>query len=97
MHDYLIYNDVTVFGHSIGSILSISQRSATLTAVTVLTIVWKCLVPFLSFVSVSSFIILLHALMRDPKHLQATHGAQIQSDEEDFDEERVTFDRGDII
>mmetsp|Transcript_7671 Transcript_7671/g.13268 ORF Transcript_7671/g.13268 Transcript_7671/m.13268 type:complete len:229 (-) Transcript_7671:127-813(-) len=97
VHEYLIYNEVTIFGNNIGTILSISQRSTVLSVVTIFTIVWKCLLPFLSFVAVSGFLIVLHALLRDPKHVNGAEGIHGYSDDESSDAEQVFVDRGDII
>lgn len=99
-HDYLIHQTVTVGSHNIGTLLSINQRSTALTILTVVAIVWKCLIPVVSFLVVSGILIGLHAISRDPQHIEqysqqlangnngtstVTHGGQ------------ALVDRGDII
>ncbi|KAI2496989.1 PRA1 family protein [Fragilaria crotonensis] len=99
-HDYLIHQTVTVGSHNIGTLLSINQRSMALTILTVVAIVWKCLIPVVSFLVVSGILIGLHAISRDPQHIEQysqqlangnngtstlTHGGQ------------AIVDRGDII
>jgi hypothetical protein len=69
-HDYLIHQTVTVGSHNIGTLMSINQRSTVLTILTVIAIVWKCLFPVVSFLVVSGILIGLHAVSRDPQHIE---------------------------
>jgi hypothetical protein len=71
-HNFLISNEFIVFGHNIGTLVSITHRSAALTAITILAVVWMCLVPTIIAAAVSGLLILSHAIMRDPKHIDAT-------------------------
>jgi hypothetical protein len=87
-HEFLISNEVVMFGRNIGTIVSITHRSAALTAVTILVIVWKCLVPAITAVAVSGLLIMSHAVMRDPKHIETTNDFRKESNKEsDSDEE----------
>jgi len=96
LHFFLIHNELTLFGTNLRSIMTISQRSKVLTFLTIFSIVWKCFMPVLSFLAVSGFIIVGHALLRDPKHVQ--HPNDTQSDaEDDKSEEEVLVEKGDVI
>jgi hypothetical protein len=82
-HEFLISNEVVVFGRNIGTIVSITHRSAALMAVTILVIVWKCLVPAITAVAVSGLLIMSHAIMRDPKHIETTNDFRKESNSDD--------------
>ena len=69
-HDYLIHQTVMLGTYNIGAILTINQRSTVLTMLTLVAIVWKCLLPVVSFVIVSGILIGLHAISRDPQHIE---------------------------
>jgi hypothetical protein len=90
-HEYLINHEVRIGNHNLGTMLSITQRSNILTLVTVLAVVWACLAPVIVFVIVSGIIILLHAIMRDPQHLEESQFANASTDDE------VVLERGDVI
>ena len=92
-HSYLISNEVVLFGHNIGTLISITQRSNALMVVTILVVAWKCLVPAITFVAISGLIILSHALMRDPNHIDLSHDF-LKVNQED-DEEIVMEDGND--
>ena len=70
LHSYLISNELVLFGIQLGTILTITQRSYLLISITAFVVIWKCLVPILFFVSISGFVILLHASTRDPKQVE---------------------------
>ena len=72
LHSYLISNEVIMFGRNIGTLISISHRSTALVVITGLVIVWKCLVPAITVVAISGLSIFLHAIFRDPKHIDTT-------------------------
>jgi len=99
-HSFLIDHEVIVFGTNVGMIMSITQRSTVLSVLTLVVIIWKCLFPVVTFAAISGIIILSHALMRDPKHIESSsefRGSE-DSDEEIIDEEKhVMVERGDVI
>ena len=99
-HTFLIDHELIVFGTNVGLIMSITQRSTVLSLLTIIVIIWKCLFPVVTFVAISGIIILSHALMRDPKHIESSsefRGSE-DSDEETVDEEKhVMVERGDVI
>ena len=86
LHSFLISNEVIVFGKNIGTLISLNHRSALLTAITLLVVVWKCLLPCISAVAISGVLILSHAIMRDPKHLDTTSMAHNNRKEDSDDE-----------
>jgi len=96
LHGYLISNELVFFGRNIGSLVSINHRSNFLIALTAAVVAWKCLWPVATFVSISCFIIVLHAIMRDPKQMNMAQGFQRngQHDEEyDSSGSEVIVDR----
>lgn len=94
-HSFLIDHELIVFGYNVGTVLSISQRSNVLTFVTIIVIAWKCLVPVLSFIIISGVIILVHALLRDPKHIESS--IEFRGENDDEEDENVLVERGDVI
>eukprot|EP00934_Nitzschia_sp_Nitz4_P008374 Nitzschia sp. Nitz4//scaffold121_size67750//60637//61440//NITZ4_006076-RA/size67750-augustus-gene-0.125-mRNA-1//1//CDS//3329534375//8364//frame0 len=80
-HNFLISNEVIVFGTNVGTILSITHRSALLTAVTFLIVVWMCLVPTIMATAISGVIIFTHAILRDPKHIDTKDAASFDDDD----------------
>ena len=100
-HDYLIHQTVKLGSHNIGTLLTINQRSTVLTFLTLLAIVWKCLLPVVSFVVVSGILIGLHAISRDPQHIEQC-SQQSASNNSDTSPLLTRYDnaaveRGDII
>jgi hypothetical protein len=91
IHDYLIHHEVKVGKHNLGTLVSINQRSTILTVLTFGAVVWKCLFPVVSFGLVSAVLILLHAVMRDPQHIESSQKGDTESDDE------VMVERGDVI
>jgi PRA1 family protein len=75
LHHYLMSNEVIVFGRNVGTLVSIPHRSNALVVLTTIVIAWKCLIPALTVVTISGLIILTHALLRDPKHIDTTNAS----------------------
>jgi hypothetical protein len=48
---------------------------------TVLVIIWKCLIPTLIFVAISGLLILMHAFMRDPKQIEILDRSRADSED----------------
>lgn len=71
-HHFLIRHEFVVFGLPVHSLLTIQQRFYTLFVLTTIVVVWKCLKPTLLFSSVSFLIIMTHAFLRDPKHIESS-------------------------
>jgi len=69
LHRFLISNELILFGRNIGTLVSISHRSTALVILTGFVLVWKCLKPTITVISISGIIILTHALLRDPSHV----------------------------
>ena len=100
VHNYLIHHELLVFGRNIGMILPITQRSSALTILTCFAIFWKCLGPFVSFVSVSAIVILIHALLRDPKNVKNNINGEYDHDNYDEgvdDDDDVEYDNGALL
>ena len=86
LHSYLVSNELIVFGLNVGKILTITQRSYFLLGITAIVVVWKCLVPCIVFLSISGFIIVLHASTRDPKHVETSADSLPNAKDYDSDE-----------
>ena len=85
LHSFLIRNQLVVFGVSIHAILSVQQRFYLLFTITSIVTIWKCLIPTLTFFTISSLLICTHAFMRDPKYIELSNDGS--ADSEDDDEE----------
>lgn len=83
LHSFLLRNELVLFGIQVQNILTVQQRFYLLFTLTTLVVIWKCLMPTIFFLTISSFIIVSHALLRDPKNIEATVG---ESDEDDDEE-----------
>lgn len=90
-HGYLMRHQLIVFGLAVHRVLSVQQRFYILFVLTAITVVWKCLKPTLLFVSVTSFFVLFHAVLRDPKDVELrgssknNSGYGVDDDEEEED------------
>jgi hypothetical protein len=71
-HHFLIRHELVVFGVPVHSLMTIPQRFYLIFSVTVIVVVWKCLKPTLLFAFVTTILIGTHALLRDPKHIEAS-------------------------
>lgn len=81
-HHFLISNEVIVFGKNIGTLISLNQRSVLLSLVTVVLVVWKCLIPTITAIAVSSVLVLAHAILRDPNHIDTSRKANKDGDDD---------------
>lgn len=82
-HTFLISNEVIVLGRNIGTLVSISHRSNALSVITFGVIVWKCLWPAITVVTLSSLLVLSHAVMRDPKHMDTSSASGNRDGDDD--------------
>jgi len=84
-HGYLIKHEVVVAGVPIHAVGTIQQRFYFLLAISFVLVVWFCLVPTFLFASLSGFIILTHATLRDTTHLHeaSDRGSKNRGDEEE--------------
>jgi PRA1 family protein len=89
LHSFMIRHELILFGLHLHSLLTVQQRFYGLFFVTTIVVVWKCLVPTLIFCAISSFLILTHAFLRDPKHIEqsSSSGSLRSADSDDDDEE----------
>jgi len=83
LHSFLIRNKLELFGIQVHALLTIQQRFYLLATVTSVVVVWKCLAPTLTFLTISGLLILSHAFLRDPKDVEAVSNGMHESDEED--------------
>ena len=83
LHYFLISNEVIVFGRNVGTLVSISHRANVLIVITTIVLVWKCLVPAITVVAISGMIILTHALLRDPKHIDVSNTNDYRNNSDD--------------
>jgi len=82
LHSFMIRHELVLFGIQVHSLLSVQQRFYTLFVITTIVVIWKCLVPTVIFAAISGLLILTHAFLRDPKHIEAS-GSTVDSDDED--------------
>ena len=87
LHSYMIRHEAVVFGIPLHTLLTVQQRFYGLFVITALVVILKCLVPALIFVAISSVLILGHAALRDPKHIETSSLRAADSDDEFVDEE----------
>lgn len=73
-HSFLISNEVILFGRNIGTLVSISHRSTALTFISFVVIVAMCLRPAVTVIALSGVLVITHALLRDPNHMEMPHG-----------------------
>lgn len=92
LHSFLIRNQLVLFGVPVHALLTVQQRFYILFVITTIVVVWKCLTPTLIFVSITSLMILTHALLRDPKDVEAKNG--LFDEEEEDVEAAVTGEEG---
>jgi hypothetical protein len=85
LHTYMIRNEVIVFGIRLHTLLSVQQRFYVLFALTAFVVILKCLVPALIFLAISGVLILSHAALRDPKHIEASSDALLRAGDSDDD------------
>lgn len=101
LHEFIISNEVVAFGKNLGTIVPSAQRSRLLSVITVIVIVWKCLFPFFSVVLTSGFLVFVHAIMRDPKHIESMSSFKSSkdsdSDSDSGEGSEVMVERGDVI
>mmetsp|Transcript_14593 Transcript_14593/g.21513 ORF Transcript_14593/g.21513 Transcript_14593/m.21513 type:complete len:234 (+) Transcript_14593:75-776(+) len=93
-HDYLIHHEVKLGPQNLGTMLSITHRSTILTVITIVATLWKCLVPVMSCIIVSTIVILFHACLRDPQQIESYHYGSASSPP-CTDEEETLVERGD--
>jgi PRA1 family protein len=91
-HHFLISNEVLIMGKNIGTLLSLNQRSVLLSFVTVVVVVWKCLKPTITAVAISGVLVLVHAILRDPKHLDTSSTSSHALGRRDSDDEGQSSD-----
>lgn len=96
-HNYLISNELVLFNQNIGGLISISHRFYALFLITVIVVIWKCLWPAITFLVLTSVIILFHALMRDPKHIDKYGSAGVQAGSADSDDEEEEDNNGSAV
>ena len=93
-HEFLIRHPLIVFGVEVHSLLSIKQRFYFLFTMTTLVVIWKCLVPTLFFISISSFLIITHSLLRDPKDVEASGAGMDRYSNRENDDDDVDIEGG---
>ena len=85
-HVFTIKNNIpiTFGGKNLDDFVSVNTRSNVLSMLTFLVIIFYCLIPVISMISISGFQIVCHALLRDPKHIENSaifrRGADVSSD-----------------
>lgn len=85
-HTFLISNELIVFGKNIGTLVSISHRSTALTLISFVVIVSMCLRPAVTVIALSGTLVITHALLRDPNHMDMANayaGRALDSDDDD--------------
>jgi len=85
LHSFLIRNKLEVFGVPVHSLLTIQQRFYVLAVITAIVVIMKCLAPTLIFLAISLVLILSHAVLRDPKDVEAVSSGTSMHDSDDED------------
>ena len=89
-HEFLIRNPLIVFGVEVHSLLTIKQRFYFLFTISTFVVIWKCLMPTLIFISIATFLVISHAILRDPKDVEAFAAgdrySNVESDDDDLEE-----------
>eukprot|EP00978_Attheya_sp_CCMP212_P015655 scaffold40342_cov61-Attheya_sp.AAC.8 len=88
---------IVIFGHDVGQVITSQKRTAFLTYLSVVIVIWKCLLPMLSVILISVVMILFHAIMRDPKHIESSSAFSLRSEDSDEDEEEGQFQEEVIV
>ena len=91
---------LVVLDQDLGNYFTVEMRSTALWLISMVVVVCYCLLPFLMVVGVSALIILTHAIMRDPKHIENTKSFRRfseDSDEETSSTEEVMVNKADLI
>lgn len=99
-HHFLISNEVIVMGRNIGTILSMNQRSMLLSVLTFFVVVWKCLRPTIMAIAISSLLIFVHAILRDPKHIDTSSSSSSTGStfgKNDSDDEEVQSSDSEVL
>jgi len=105
-HSFTLNNDIPLvaFGRDLGDVFTPERRSSFLVMLSVIVGLGKCLMPTIIVILISGFIIITHAVLRDPKHIESSRNfgsrgsADSDSDEYDaLDSEMVRVRRGDVV
>merc|ERR1712113_949311 len=79
-------------------ILTVQRRSLLLSVLSSIVVIRFCLIPFLITIGLSFFIVLSHAIMRDPKHIESSmHMYERHRGAEDSDSASDDDEEGEII
>ena len=93
-HSFLLKNEFELFGIPLHSILSIQQRFYVLFVITSFVVIWHCLKPTIIFLVISAGLILSHAFLRDPKHIESMDTVGDSDDDDDRGNLRRDEDEG---
>lgn len=93
-HTFTLQNriPITIGGKNLDGWVSVRTRSNILMAMTIIVVIFYCLVPVLSMISISGILILAHALLRDPKHIESSSVFRRGSESDDENEDDVDTD-----
>lgn len=83
---------ITLFGKNLDDYISMHSRTKILWTFTGFVVMFYCLLPFFTMVSVSSVLVLTHALFRDPKHIDVASSSMFtyyhdEDDDSDYEED----------
>jgi len=97
-HTYTVKNHIPISlaGKNLDDYISNRTRSNALTVATFIVVLFYCLVPFLSMICISGLLILSHALMRDPKHVECSPIFDRDSESDDDTSSGELVEKGDI-
>ena len=68
LHIAMIQKNISFFDHT----LTVERRSLLLSILTSIVVIRFCFIPFIITIGLSLFIVLSHAIMRDPKHIESS-------------------------
>jgi len=101
IHHVIVQHDIPmeVLGIDLGQHLSVVNRTRILYTVTGAVVITNCLIPFLMAITISGFLIISHAIMRDPKQIESGNSfkrGSVDSDDSDSSSE-VLVEKSDAV
>lgn len=97
MHNVMVRDNIPliVMGKDMGRYLTVEVRTKILYFFTLWVVVFYCLIPFLLATGLTAFMVLSHALLRDPKQIESGRGISTYKDNDSDDDNDNYNDNGD--
>lgn len=85
---------IIISGQDLSTIITPAIRFHIVLAISLVVGVFQCLVPLLSWFFISMFLVLTHAVLRDPKHIEKSASFRLKSGAAEDDDESDDEDNG---